>query len=139
MRIWQFNTRNFRVELSAEIEQDPDLSWDDDGECTAKLESGEWTNYCFAVRVYGPHGEELGADYLGNSIYADPMEFATDHRSADPMNRNCTIMRAAWRGEGNPDAKVSICHYFPDMVRTAIAEARKAMADLQGVRIRAAA
>lgn len=123
MRIWQFKTRNFRVELSAEIEQDPDLSWDDDGEVSAKLESGEWTNYCFAVRVYGPHGEELGADYLGNSIYADAAEFR-DHIGLAAKSR------ADGRNYGS---------YFVDMVRTAIAEAREAMADLQGVRIRAVA
>lgn len=123
MRIWQFKTRNFRVELSAEIEQYPDLSWDDDGEVSAKLESGEWTNYYFAVRVYGPHGEELAADYLGNSIHADASEFR-DHLGLAAKSR------ADGRNYGS---------YFVDMVRTAIAEAREAMADLQGVRIRAAA
>lgn len=123
MRIWQFKTRNFRVVLSAETEQDPDLSWDETGEVSAKLESGEWGNYCFAVRVYGPHGEELAADYLGNSIYADPAEFR-DHIGL------AAKARADGRNYGS---------YFLDMVRTTIEEAREAMADLQGVRIRKAA
>ena len=54
--------------------------------------------------------------------------FWTDHRDSDPMNRNCSIMRAA-RG-GN----VVICHYFPDMVRTAVDEARKALANIPYLR-----
>lgn len=116
MRIWQFKTRNFRVELSAEYEANPDLSWDDTGEVRDNLESGIWGNYCFAVKVYGPHGEALSADYLGNSIYADPADFR-DHIGA----------RGQWGS------------YFTDMVRTAIGEAREALADMQAIRIRRAA
>ena len=116
MRIWKFKTRNFLVTLSAEYEEYPDLSWDDTGEVAEKLESGEWGNYCFAVKVYGPHGEEIAADYLCNSIHADPADFR-DHIGS----------QGKWGS------------YFTDMVHNAIAQARKSIADMRAIPIRRAA
>lgn len=121
--MWQFTIGRFTIRAAIEPSQDLDLSWCETGETQANLESGLWEAFDTRVTV-SLNGMVVGEDWLCGSIYADPQEFFTDDRSADPMNRNCTIMRAAWRGEGNPDAKVSICHYFPDMVRTAIGEAR---------------
>lgn len=115
--IWQFATDNFRTVLSWEYERDPDLSWDEDGEVTAKLESGEYVNCMFKVAVYGPNGTELSADYLGNSIHSSPEDFR-DHFG----------IRQTQYGS-----------YFSDMVRTAICEARAAMANAQSVRMRHAA
>lgn len=114
-----------RFEVRADIEPcaDIDLSWDDNGETRAGLESGALEAFDTRVSVW-LNGVKIGEDWLCESVYADPTDFFTDHRGADPMNRNCSIMRAAWRGEGNPDAKVSICHYFPSMVQAAIADAR---------------
>ena len=126
--MWQFTIGRFTIRAHIESRYDLDLCWCETGETAAKLDSGEWQAFDTWVTVE-INGRVIGEDSLHGSIYADPMEFFTDHRSADPMNRNCTIMRAAWRGEGNPDAKVSICHYFPDMVRTAISEARDWMRD----------
>ena len=118
--IWQFRTKNFRVALEADYEQDPDLSWADE-ETLEKLRDGEWTNYVFRVAVYGPRGEELGTDYLGNSIYADATEFR-DHIGLAEKSR------ADGRNYGS---------YFLDMVRGAIAEARAALDDVQAIRLRA--
>jgi len=134
--LWTFKTKNFETVLSWEYEECPDLSWDETGEITEKLNSGELGNFTFWVHVFGPNGQELACESLGNSIYADPSVFARDHRDSDPMNRNCTLMRAAWRGEGDPSAKVSISHYFPGMISEAIGGARKALAGLQSVRLR---
>ncbi len=96
-----FKTARFRVTLDWTWEEWPDLSWDETGETAAKVESGEWGVYLFRVRVT-LDGEEVGRDYLGNSIYADPADFATEHRQGGA--------------------------YFPDMVREAIREARRAIA-----------
>lgn len=127
--VWTFAIGRFEVAL--EIQPDIDFEWDGDAadDTQAKLESGEYVAFESAVRVH-LNGVEIGADHLGGSVYESGAvaDFWRAHRDPDPMNRNCSIMRAAWRGEGNPDAKVSICHYFPDMVRAAIAEARKWMA-----------
>jgi hypothetical protein len=127
--VWTFRTKRFRVSL--ELQRDNFYRYDGDdenGETQAALNSGEFVAFDSKVTVEFD-GEEIAANYLGGSVYgADNVaDFYTDHRSADPLNRNCTIMRKAWRGEGNPDAKVSICHYFPGMVQEAISAAREAM------------
>ena len=57
-------------------------------------------------------GNEIAADYLGNCVYNSAQEFI-DHR-------------------GNKTGS-----YFSDMVRSAIAEARKNVARLQSIKLRA--
>ena len=116
--IWQFKTKRFAVILDCDLETDPDFSWDETGEARRKCEAGIWDCVCFRVRVL-LDGEEIAADYLGNSIYADVRDFAREHRDPDPMNRNCTLMRA------KHGANVQICTYFPAMVSETIAEARR--------------
>lgn len=130
-KVWEFRTKRFSVSLTLEREYGYRYDGDDeDGEAQAKLDSGESVAFtsCVAVKF---DGEEIAADFLGGSVYgADEVaEFYTAHRSPDPMQRNCTIMRRAWRGENNPDAKISIYHYFPGMVSEAIREARDVMRD----------
>jgi hypothetical protein len=118
---WQFRTKRFRVVLTLERDHGYQYDGDDeDGETQAKLDSGEFVAFDSRV-VVELDGEEIAADSLGGSVYEDgrESEFWTAHRDADPMNRNSSIMRAA-RGHN-----CVICHYFPDMVRTAIAEARE--------------
>jgi hypothetical protein len=129
---WQFKTGRFIVALF--IERDSRYTYDgddSDGETQAKLDSGEFVAFDSTVKVY-LDGAEIAANHLCGSVYdADSVaEFWTAHRDPDPMNRNCTLMRAAYKGEGNPDARVSICHYFPGMVSEAIAEARDYVRDL---------
>lgn len=114
----EFKTKNFRVVASIEPDQDVDTSFDETGETAAKVQSGEWEAFQTSVRVFY-RGAELGADYLGGSIYADPADFFKEHiglaakSRADGCNYGC---------------------YFPDMVRGAISEARKALADVPRVR-----
>jgi hypothetical protein len=117
----EFNTARFRVTLAWTWEDDTDISWDDTGEVRAKLESGEWGSYCFRVLVT-MDGHELACDYLGNSIYADPMEFAREHVGLRPL------MRAKYGPNATGGA------YFPDMVAQAISEARKVLCKAPRVR-----
>jgi hypothetical protein len=117
--VWSFNTSRFAVSLQVEIDYDYQYDGDDeDGETQAALDSGEYVAFDSRV-VVELDGIEIASDSLGGSVYAaDSMdEFWTAHRGADPMNRNCSIMRAE-RG-----ANVVICHYFPDMVREAVRSA----------------
>lgn len=120
--VWTFDTKQFRVSLKIEyidgFQYDGD---DEDGSTQEDLDNGELVAFDSCVEVYHkPSGKVIGRDYLGSSVYKwnTVSEFWTAHRDKDPMNRNCTIMRAK-RG-GN----VCICHYFPGMVQLAIKEAR---------------
>jgi hypothetical protein len=119
--VWSFSTARFRVALVLEREQGYRYDGsDENGETQTALDSGELV--AFNSKVYVElDGEEIAADYLSGSVYgADTVaEFYTAHRDPDPMNRNCSIMRASCGDT------VCIGHYFPDMVRSAIAEARQ--------------
>lgn len=124
--VWVHATRRFRVRL--EIEPDRSYCYDGDdenGETQAALDSGEYVAFDSAL-IVELDGQEIARDTLCGSVYgADNFaEFWTAHRDADPMNRNCSIMRAA---RGN----CSIGHYFPDMVRQAISEARQHVAHIR--------
>lgn len=116
--VWSFKTARFHVELSAELERDADLSWDDTGEVAEKIESGALTNYCFRVRVVCD-GNTISETYLGNSIYADAQEFQREHIG----------LRAKSREDG-----CSYGDYFTDMVHEVIADARKYLAALPRLR-----
>jgi hypothetical protein len=127
---WSFETARFRVEL--ELMRDRGYRYDgedEDGETQRKLDSGEYVAFDSCVRVL-LDGEEIASDWLGGSVYADGEEpqFWTAHRDSDFTNRNCSLMRIA-RG-----SNVCICHYFPDMVRQAISEARAYIAKFPKVR-----
>jgi hypothetical protein len=128
--IWSFETKHFRVECLFSPDDDVDTSFDETGETRLNLATGFWQAFATEVRVvHKLTGAVLGSDTLCGSIYENPRDFVTDHRDPDPMNRNCSIMRAAL---GN----VIICHYFPGMVAEAIREARKNYRELMVVRIR---
>jgi len=116
--IWKFNTANFTVRFDAAPDDDLDLSWDTDGLTGAALHNGELVAFVARVTVNDRHtGKTLGWDTLHGCIYDSAEQFATSHRDPDPMNRNCSIMRAA-------KGTIVICHYFPGMVAEAIKEAR---------------
>jgi len=119
--MWRFKTERFTVICTAEDEWDVDLSWDETGETAEKIASGEWTAFCVKVAVLFD-GVEISADYLGQCIYADCEDFVTGHRDTDPMNRCCSL---------NPR---NVGHYFPDMVSTAIKEARQALSNVPKIR-----
>lgn len=116
-----FSIGRFEIRADIEPSQDLDLSWDESGETAENLNSGLWEAFDTKVSVL-LNGVEIASDWLCQSIYADPREFFSDHRSADPMNRNCSIMRATNGGNA------VICHYLPGMVSQAIAEAREWLA-----------
>ena len=75
---------------------------------------------CVRVRVrVWVDGVEIASDYLGNSVYADPADFVREHYGIRP--------------KGRADGCNYGC-YFPDMVRQAIAKARKAVCNIPRMR-----
>jgi len=118
-RVREFNTRNFSVILDCEPEQSPDLSWMDT-EVKDKVESGQWHCVTFRVRVIY-RGHELATQYLGNSVYEDVRDFGREHIGIRPYGR----LLGAKCGS-----------YYADMVRTAVAAARKAVRDMPRLRNR---
>ncbi len=133
--VWKFETARFVVRLEIELDHNYQYDGDDEnGETQAALDSGEYVAFDSSV-IVELDGQEIGRDSLGGSVYSanNYREFWTAHRDSDPMNRNCSIMRA------NRDANVCICHYFPDMVHLAVQEARKHVASMNAKpRLRAA-
>ncbi len=126
--VWKFAPKGSRFKVRLRIEQDRRYRYDGDdeeGETQAKLDAGEYVAFDSFAEVL-LDGEVIGTDSLHGSVYldGDESDFWTDHRSADPMNRNCTIMRAK-RGE-----LTCICHYFPDLIRSAVDEARQYVRDM---------
>src|SRR5690606_12631955 len=93
---------------------------DENGEIQAKLDNGEYVAFDSVVRVM-LDGIEVGWSSLGGSVYGanEYADFWTAHRDKNPMNRNCSIYRDAMRAKTGHEC--TICHYFPDMVREAIA------------------
>lgn len=121
--VWEFETVNYRIalELSPE-ETDPKDLFQFQEDIDA-IHNGDVAWFAASVVVY-KKGHEIGRDALGGCAYKTAEEFYTSHRNRDPMNRNCSLMRAA-RGDN-----VVICHYFPDMVRLAIEDGRRTLTDL---------
>lgn len=123
---WSFETANFLIEFTPlEEMEDPrnQFEFPEDVEF-ARRGGAAW--FTARVRVWLKTGEddleELATDYLGACSYRSFREFVADHRAPDPMNRNCSLMRAA-KGEN-----VVVCAYFTGMVRTAVREARSYLA-----------
>jgi len=105
------STANFTVALQCCDEESPDSSWWDD-ETRDRMERGIYHSFCFRVVVLW-NGREIGADYLGDSIYENPADFGKEH-----IGINGT-------GAGS---------YYSDMVRQAISEARKTLRNPPRVR-----
>lgn len=122
--IRQFNTKNFKVIVTAEPEHDSDLSWGEDGSKAERLQSGELVEFCAKAAVYF-HGHEIATDYLGNCIYESHAAFM-DHKECGKQNKE----RAA---NGEPGRCGS---FFTDMVKSVCRDARIAMAKMQSVHIR---
>lgn len=130
---WRFATKQFEVLFDvAPCEDDPADSFEFEEDIDA-VRDGTVDWFDARVRVMW-NGKEIAADYLGCCSYNSIEEFYVSHRDPDPMNRNCTIMRRAWQGGNDPDAKISLCHYFPSMVSQAIGEARKVLCSVPRVR-----
>lgn len=127
-RKWSFRTKRFKVSLYLERLHGYQYDGDDpDGETQSQLDSGELIAFDSRVEVE-LDGQVIGENHLGGSVYKDgeESEFWTAHRDPDPANRNCTIMRASHPA----GPRVSICHYFPEMVSEAISEARCYVRDM---------
>ncbi len=92
---------------------DVDLSWDETGEVTKKINSGEFDVFCVKAECFCD-GSSIAEDFLGGCIYAHPEDFQ-DHKG---MNA---------RGHGS---------YFSDMIRTVCREARKHLNDYQPPKMR---
>lgn len=128
--VWRFETANLSVVLEVTpCTDDPAESFEFPEDIEA-INSGlvDWFNA--RTRVLTKAGEELGADYLGSCSYNSVREFFTSHRTADALNRNCSVMREV-RGQN-----VVICEYFPSMVREAIRSARHTLSKLKALRVR---
>lgn len=115
--IWKFETDKFEVRFEAleEFEDFRDITdeslWQETSE---KIESGEWVIFCAKVSVILKYnGEELASDFLGSCIY-ESYEAFMNHRG----------LAAKSRKDG-----CNYSSYFSGMVKTAIAEARKVIAD----------
>ena len=127
--VWSLKTKRFRVSLYVERIHRYKYDGDDEGgETQEAIDNGDLVAFSSHV-VVELDGEEIARDSLYGSVYQSENvpDFWQDHRSADPMNRNCTIYRAK-HGENS-----CIGHYFPDMVKTAISEARDYLRTLRPV------
>lgn len=106
--LWTFNTKRFAVKWQIEPEQgyryDGD---DDDGSIQAMLDDGSMVAF-MSKMVVELDGVEVGADYLGGSVYY----LGEVHTFRDHIGMNA-------RGHGS---------YFSDMVRQAIQAARREVA-----------
>ncbi len=122
---WSFETARFFVAFYAEPEEmDPadSFEFDEDIEFARSGQDGAW--FAARVTVYLKSDDAyswvaLGSDYLGGCSYKSVRDFYTAWRT-DPDEYRNTL--------ANKGKRISICHYFPDMVRTAIAEARRELA-----------
>jgi|SRR6185312_2272160 len=127
--LWTFETARFAVEFHAEPEDlDPADSFEfpEDIEFATSGDPEHWFGAAVYVRDKAT-GEIIGRDYLGACSYNSFLEFYTSHRGKDPENRNILAMKAR---------NTVICHYFPDMVRQAIADARRSVARARSLGLR---
>jgi hypothetical protein len=111
-RMHTFNLGRFSIHADIEPCSDLDLSFDENGEVASKLASGEYEAFNTRVSVW-LNGVMIGSDWLCESIYANPVEFFSEHVGLAIKSR------ADGRNYGA---------YFPSMVKEAIAEARSWMA-----------
>jgi len=133
--MWRFETARFAVVWTISDCYDLDLSWDATGEVREKLESGEYQAFDSAVTVY-LDGREIAADYLGQSIYADPAEFR-DHiglskrATADKARADIRAAKAAFRDraahlQGKRDRGEIGRRYYNNSMASARAKIREA-------------
>jgi hypothetical protein len=99
--MYRFETANFIVRATIEPDCDVDISWDETNETRDNLESGLWVAFNTDVTVSTRDGTVLGTDNICGSIYENPADFFKEHRVGPA--------------------------YFSDLVRGAIAEARKTL------------
>lgn len=115
---WRFATANFIIRAGVCDEQDDPADHFDDDEDIKSIRSGAIDWFVAIVEVTDSDENRLSLNTLGGCSYKHAREFFAAHRDRDPMNRNCSLMRAEC------GSNVAICHYFPGMVSEAVHEAR---------------
>lgn len=118
---WRFNTKRYTIVfVAAEEGQSPEEHFSDPQD-VAFASNGDLAHWFSAgVAVY--RDDRLVAQTWLGGCYNSIGEFCGGHRDPNPLNRNCSIMRRARRKARR--AAISICHYFPDLIREVLAEAR---------------
>ena len=111
MIIHKFNTKSFSLTVETMEERFPDLSFDDSGEISAQIESGDLEIFTVRARLRC-NGMLVGEDYLSNCIYSNPRDFR-DHFG---IRRNC---------QGS---------YFSDMIRECVAQGRSSLNSIPTLR-----
>ena len=112
--IWRFETASLVITMDALDDYDTDLSWDETGEVTKSLESGELVAFTARAKVYcSLTGETLAVDYLGGCIYKSYSDF-NDHIA-------CAKQTREERAKGS---KAIVGSYFADMIGNVCTEAR---------------
>ena len=112
--MWTFKTKNFTVRWEVDYDLGYQYDGDDEfGETQAALDCGSMVAFDSTMTVLY-RGCEIGTDHLGASVYYS----GEAHTFRDHIGMNA-------RGHGS---------YFSDMVRGAIAEARRHMADAPQLR-----
>lgn len=125
--LWSFATARFSVEFHAgEESSSPSDSFEfqEDIDFASDGELAHWFSAVVLIRDVATD-YVIGCDTLGGCSYNSLKEFVTGHRSADADNRNTLAMKAR---------NTVICHYFPDMVRSAIADTRKFVRRYDGIK-----
>ena len=128
--VWKFETKNFRISLDIAPETDDPRDHFEFPEDIAAVTNGD-VMWFMARATVSCLGHIISQDYLGSCAYKNIKDFIASHRDEDPMNRNSSIMRQV---RGN---NVSIGHYFPDMIRTAVNDARQSHHNLSQIKLRA--
>lgn len=119
--IRRFKAGRFSVSVNAVDDYDVDMSFDETGEVRRDIENGRLMVFAVVAKCY-LDGIELASDYLVGCIYSNPFEFM-DHVGIKQK------------------AKTDGCNYgscFSDMVRNVIAQARKTVSSLNGIKVRTA-
>lgn len=114
-KVWSFKTAQYEVRLLVEPET---TRWDgDDASVQEDIDNGNVAWFVATVEVL-KGGYVVGRDHLGGCCYQTIAEFYRSHWNSPYDGRNTLTLRAKDR---------AICHYFPEMVRHAIAEARNTL------------
>lgn len=134
---WRFDTANFSVIFYAD---DEDQHPADHFSCSKDIAFAESGNdgawFCAVVAVYGSDENLIAYDTLGGCSYGSVREFYSSHRwqysrrqrkwITDPKSRAWKALEA--RRPRRSDGTRADGHYFPDMIRAAVAEAKQQIA-----------
>jgi len=148
-QIWEFNTAHFRViaEVTDCID-DPANSFEMQADIDM-VRDGTVAWFDARVRILTDTGTILGADYLSACAYADPLDLFRDHagltrrlrqlrgRTDRASSRERQRIKECLVNNIKLDPPVSYGSYGLDMVRAAVAEARKALAAMRALSMRA--